>query len=186
MATTPLLGTLRQGGIIGSQDEVTVRSRIARGALVALRLLVAWTFIWPFLDKVFGLGFSTEPKGSVLNGGSPTAGFLLHGTKGPFAHVFDSVAGAVWLDALFMLGLLGVGLAFLLGIGTRVAAVSCTLMMAFMWLVTLLPAANPVTDAHWMIAIASIVVAATGAGDTLGLGRWWKGLALVRRFPWLV
>ncbi|WP_327256281.1 hypothetical protein [Streptomyces sp. NBC_01244] len=55
----------------------------ARIALAALRVLVAWTFIWPFLDKLFGLGFSTPAAKSVINGGSPTEGFLLHGTKGP-------------------------------------------------------------------------------------------------------
>ncbi|MGW4646179.1 hypothetical protein [Kitasatospora sp. NPDC004289] len=170
----------------GSPDDgVIVRSRAARGALVALRILIAWTFLWPFLDKMFGLGFATKSAAAVVNGGSPTEGFLLHGTQGPFAHLFDSVAGSPVLDALFMAGLLGVGLAFLFGIGTRVAAASATLMMAFMWLVTLQPATNPITDDHWMIAIGAIVVALTAAGDHLGLGRRWKATPLVRRFPWL-
>ncbi len=37
-------------------------------------------------------------------------------------------------DWLFMLGLLGVGLALLLGIGLRVAAVSGTVLFAMLWL----------------------------------------------------
>ncbi|WP_229897435.1 hypothetical protein [Streptomyces finlayi] len=170
----------------GSQDGVIVRGRAARGVLAGLRILVGWTFLWPFLDKMFGLGFATKTEAAVIHGGSPTAGFLLHGTKGPFAHAFDGVAGAPWLDALFMLGLLGIGLAFLLGIGTRIAAVSCTAMMAFMYLVTLQPASNPITDDHWMIALAAVAVAVTGAGSYFGLGRRWQELALVRRFRWLV
>ncbi|MFJ8041763.1 hypothetical protein ACIRBX_14825 [Kitasatospora sp. NPDC096147] len=167
------------------QDGPVVRSRAARYALAGLRVLVGWTFLWPFLDKMFGLGFATKSASAVVNGGSPTEGFLLHGTQGPFAHVFDSVAGSPVLDALFMTGLLGIGLAFLLGIGTRIAAASATLMMAFMWLVTLQPATNPVTDDHWMIAGAAIVLATTAAGDHLGLGRRWKATPLVRRFRWL-
>ncbi|MFF0746456.1 DoxX family protein [Streptomyces sp. NPDC004111] len=189
MATLPLEREGTHEGVRtapGSQDAVVVRSRGARAALVGLRLLVAWTFLWPFLDKVFGLGFATKSEAAWINGGSPTEGFLLHGTQGPFAHVFDGVAGAPWLDVLFMVGLLGIGLAFLLGVGTRVAAVSCTAMMAFMYLVSLWPASNPVTDSHWMIALAGIAVAATGAGDTWGLGRPWKNLALVRRHRWLI
>ncbi|MFE0704679.1 DoxX family membrane protein [Streptomyces sp. NPDC058872] len=114
-------GTTRPetGGTTGR----AVPGRAARGSLATLRIVLGWSFLWPFLDKMFGLGFSTESAGAVVNGGSPTEGFLLHGTKGPFAHVFDSVAGAWWLDTLFMLGLLGIGLALLLGIGTRIAAV---------------------------------------------------------------
>lgn len=157
-----------------------------RTALAALRVLVAWTFLWPFLDKLFGLGFSTPSAKSVVNGGSPTEGFLLHGTKGPFAHTFDSVAGAGWLDLIFMTGLLGIGLAFLLGIGTRIAAVSCAMMMGFMWLVTMLPATNPLTDDHWILAVAGAVVATTAAGDHFGLGRAWRRTALVRRYRFLI
>ncbi|MFD6433951.1 hypothetical protein [Streptomyces venezuelae] len=185
MAIRPLFGSTGRTYFLSDMDEAPVRSRFARGALVAMRLLLAWTFIWPFLDKMFGLGFATERDAAVIKGGSPTEGFLLHGTQGPFARAFDSVAGTVWLDTTFMLGLLGIGTAFLLGIGMRIAAVSCTLMMAFMWLVTLQPEANPVTDTHWMLATAAIVLAATRTGDTAGLGRWWRGLITVRRFPWL-
>lgn len=166
--------------------DPVVRGRAARGTLAALRLLLAWTFLWPFLDKLVGLGFATPSGSGAVDGGSPTEGFLRHGTKGPFAHLFDGAAGTWWLDSLFMLGLLGIGLAFLLGIGTRIAAAACVLMMAFMWLVTLRPPENPVTDSHWMLALAALVIATTRAGDFFGLGGVWKRLRLVRRHPWLV
>lgn len=85
-----------------------------------------------------------------------------------------------------MTGLLGIGLAFLLGIGTRIAAVSCAMMMGFMWLVTMLPETNPVTDNHWILAVAGAAVAATAAGDHFGLGRAWRRTALVRRYRFLI
>ena len=150
------------------------------------RLSLGWVFLWAFVDKTFGLGHETASNDSWLNGGSPTEGFLLHGTSGPFAHMFDSVAGAGWLDAVFMLGLLGVGLAMILGVGMRIAAAAGTLMMAFMWLVTLWPESNPFMDDHWMIALVLIVTAVTGAGRYYGLGGMWAQLPAVRRNRWLI
>lgn len=169
---------------LGFRSGPPVRSPAARGTLTAMRLLLAWTFIWPFLDKMFGLGFGTKSGQGVVDGGSPTLDFLEFGTKGPCKDLFASVAGAVWLDALFMFALLGIGLAFLLGIGLRVAAAGNLVLMFLMWLVTLRPAWNPVTDGHWLLALAGLVVAATHSGDTFGLGRWWKSLDPVRRAPW--
>ncbi|MCQ4210207.1 DoxX family membrane protein [Streptomyces longispororuber] len=177
-------GTPRRNA--GSQDGVVVRSAAARGVLAAARVLVGFYFLWAFLDKTFGFGRSTPSSGSWLNGGHPTEGFLLHGTTGPFAHMFDSVAGAWWLDTLFMAGLLGVGLAMILGIGMRIAAGAGTLMMAFMWLVTLWPGTNPFLDDHWMIALVLLATAATGAGGYFGLGRAWARLPIVRRNRWLI
>ncbi|MER7762077.1 hypothetical protein [Streptomyces sp. NPDC097619] len=184
--TRPAAPTTRSGAT-ATADATAARPavpshRAVRISLAALRALLAWTFLWPFLDKLFGLGFATPSEKSVLNGGSPTEGFLFHGTKGPFAHAFDSVAGAWWLDLLFMLGLLGVGLAFALGIGMRAATAACALMMASMWLVTLQPATNPITDDHWMIALAAVVLTVCRAGDHFGLGAAWRRTPLVRRF----
>ncbi|MFI5663474.1 hypothetical protein [Streptomyces sp. NPDC051684] len=100
--------------------------------------------------------------------------------------MFDSVAGAWWLDLVFMLGLLGVGLAMILGIGMRIAAAAGTLMMAFMWLVSLWPDSNPFMDDHWMIALVLLITAATGAGRYYGLGRVWAELPAVRKNRWLI
>ena len=48
------------------------------------RIGLGWTFLWAFLDKVFGLGFSTPSDRSWLSGGSPTEGFLANSAAGPF------------------------------------------------------------------------------------------------------
>ena len=71
-----------------------------------LRIMLGWIFLWPFLDKLFGWGFATEAGQGWLQGGSPTAGFLQFGTKGPLAEYFQSLAGQAWVDWLFMAGLL--------------------------------------------------------------------------------
>ena len=89
--------------------------------LGVIRLAMGWTFLWPFLDKAFGLGHETASADAWVNGGSPTAGFLGHATKGPFSDTYQSFAGHAWADWLFMLGLLGIGTALILGVAVRIA-----------------------------------------------------------------
>ena len=101
--------------------------------LAVFRVVLGFEFLWAFLDKTFGLGYATPSAKAWINGGSPTKGFLSNVAVGPFEATFHSWAGTPWANWLFMLGLLGIGLALILGIGLRVAAVSGTLMMLGMW-----------------------------------------------------
>jgi len=156
-----------------------------RYLLAGIRLALGWIFLWAFLDKVFGLGHSTASAKSWLNGGSPTKGFLGSATEGPFAGFYHSIAGVGVVDVLFMATLLGVGVALILGIGMRVAAGAGALLTVMMWTAVLPPASNPFMDDHLVYAAVLIVLALLGAGDTLGLGRQWSSLPLVRRATWL-
>jgi thiosulfate dehydrogenase [quinone] large subunit len=160
--------------------------RMAREVFGALRIVVGFTFLWAFLDKLFGLGHSTPSERSWLNGGSPTRGFLANSASGPFEGLYQDIAGATWADWLFMIGLAAIGTALLLGIGMRVAAASGALLYLLMWTVVLPPATNPVVDDHIIGALLLIGLALLHAGDTFGLGRWWKDRPLVRQNPWLV
>ena len=45
---------------------------------------------------------------------------------------------------------------------------------------------NPVVNEHLVYALVLILIPLTSAGDTLGLGRWWKGLGLVKKLPFLI
>jgi thiosulfate dehydrogenase [quinone] large subunit len=152
--------------------------------LAALRVVIGFTFFWAFIDKLFGLGYATPAAKSWLNGGSPTKGFL-SSSSGPFRGFYTSIAGDGWANWLFMLGLAALGVALLLGIGMRVAAVSGAILYLMMWTVVLPPSNNPVVDEHVIGALAVIVLGLASAGDTVGLGRWWKQLPIVQRNPWL-
>src|SRR3989338_9243781 len=88
---------------------------------ILLRIGMGIIFLWAFIDKVFGLGFSTLPGKAWLDGVSPTLGFLKFGSSGPFAPIFQGMAGSGIIDWLFMLGLLLVGLCLILGVGMRIA-----------------------------------------------------------------
>ncbi|GGR96537.1 membrane protein [Streptomyces humidus] len=165
-------------------------------AFASLRLLTGFVFLWAFLDKTFGLGYATPSGRGWIDGGSPTKGFLGSVAVGPMESTFHSWAGAPWADWLFMLGLLGIGLALTAGVALRIAAVAGTAMMALMWVAEWPPARhlsdgsasmsnNPFVDYHLIYAVALIVLAAAAAGDTLGVGRRWAGLPFVRDHSWL-
>lgn len=149
------------------------------------RVCLGWIFLWPFLDKTFGLGYGTAAEDAWLEGGSPTEGFLTFGTRGPFAEFFQGFAGDLWADWIFMVGLLAIGVALMVGIGVRVAAASGTTMLILMWLAALVPEHNPLIDDHIVYAIVLVGLAAANAGDTFGFGRWWSRHDLVQRFPLL-
>ena len=161
---------------------MTARTAVAY-VWAAARLALGWVFLWAFLDKMFGLGHETRVAQAWVNGGSPTEGFLAHGAAGPFAGFYHVIAGAAWADWLFMIGLLGIGLALVLGIGMRIAAVAGALLLVMMWAVVLPPEHNLCMDDHLIYALLIVGLALTGAGDAIGLGRWWTNTALVRRLP---
>ncbi|MER6786643.1 hypothetical protein ABT330_18840 [Streptomyces sp. NPDC000658] len=165
-------------------------------AFASLRLLTGFVFLWAFLDKTFGLGYATPSGRGWIDGGSPTKGFLGSVAVGPMESAFHSWAGAPWADWLFMLGLLGIGLALVAGVALRIAALAGTAMMALMWTAEWPPArhlsdgsasmsTNPFVDYHLIYAVVLIVLAAAAAGDTLGAGRPWAGLPFVRDHSWL-
>ena len=142
-------------------------------------------FLWAFLDKAFGLGHGTAAKDAWLSGGSPTKGFLAFGTKGPFAGMYHDIAGQTWADYLFMLGLVAIGVALIAGVAMRIAAASGVLLLVLMWTAVLPPDNNLFMDDHLIYAMILVVLAALGAGRTLGLGTLWEQLPVVRDNDWL-
>jgi thiosulfate dehydrogenase [quinone] large subunit len=154
-------------------------------ALVGLRLTLGWTLLWAFFDKLLGLGYATARDNAWINGGSPTTGYLSFVTKGIFSDFWQSIAGNTAIDALFMLGLLAVGVATILGIGMRLAAIGGAIMMFLLYTTNTPPANNPITDEHIVFIFGFLLLGAAKAGHYLGLGKWWASTKLVNKFPWL-
>jgi thiosulfate dehydrogenase [quinone] large subunit len=150
-----------------------------------LRLLLGWIFLWPFLDKVFGLGFATESGKAWIDGISPTYGFLNFGTRGPFADFFQSFAGNPFVDWIFMIGLLGIGIALILGIGVRIAAVAGSIMLILMYVAVIPPEHNPYVDDHIIYAVVLILLAYTDSGKYIGFGKRWTRSKIVSKLPFL-
>ncbi|HET7673679.1 MAG TPA: hypothetical protein VFK11_04175 [Candidatus Saccharimonadales bacterium] len=158
------------------------------------RIALGLIFLWAFVDKLWGLGYSTcasEKTGEIarfcdaswLNGGSPTAGFLQHATKGPFADFFQNLAGNGLVDWLFMLGLLGIGLALVLGIVMRLATVFGVILLGLMYLAAIPPANNPVIDDHIIYILVLVGLLKVNDEQKYGLGEKWAKTGLVKRYP---
>lgn len=181
-------GTPHAGTVPAQRDAgptLSGLSPVVTWTAAALRLSLGWVFLWAFLDKTFGLGYATESADAWLDGGSPTEGFLSFAATGPFQDVYNDIAGATWADWLFMIGLLCIGVALMLGVTMRIAAAAGALMLFLMWTAVLPPENNPFMDDHLVYGGLLVLLAALGAGRWFGLGAWWESLAVVRRNPWL-
>ncbi len=154
---------------------------------LAIRFSLAGIFLWAFFDKLFGLGLATAADKAWIRGGSPTSGFLQFGTTGPLRDVFNALSGSVLVDWLFMLGLLGIGLALLLGVGMKIAGWSGAVLMLLMWLALLFPKNNPILDEHivYLILFLGLATVQVRPGDYWGLGKWWRRKQVVQRYPFL-
>lgn len=185
-----------QGLTLPSASGNDVTESIAGYALAALRVATGFIFLWAFFDKLFGLGYATPSERAWIHGGSPTAGFLKSVSVGPMQSTFHSMAGQGWADWLFMIGLLGIGLAVMLGVAMWPSAVLGGLLLIFMWLAEFPPAkfaadgtptesTNPFVDDHLIEILILIALAAVAAGRVYGLGRIWASLPFVRDHRWL-
>jgi thiosulfate dehydrogenase [quinone] large subunit len=164
-----------------------------------LRIAIGWIFLWAFLDKLLALGFATgrdEETGKIdffspdawIHGGSPTQGFLEFGlhTKDPFESIYSDLAGLGWVDWIYMVSMAVIGVALILGIATRLAAIGGIIWMALFYTASAIwPENNPFLDDHIVYIIALAGIAYVGAGRYLGLGRWWEETGLARRYPLL-
>lgn len=153
--------------------------------LAFLRISLGLIFLWAFLDKLFGFGFSTPRDKSWLLGGSPTYGFLSNAVHGPFSSFYNSIASSSLVEWLFMLGLFFIGLCLILGIASRISGYLGSLLMILMWSSLLPPANHPFIDEHIIYALVLITIAVSDAGNYLGIGKWWSSISLVRNLPFL-
>lgn len=150
-----------------------------------LRICMGWIFLWAFMDKLLGLGFATTPQKAWIVGVSPTYAFLKFGTYGPFKQLFENVAGSFFVDWLFMLGLLGVGVALLLGIAKKLSTLSGCILLLLMW-VSMLPSKNnPLVDEHIIYILVLQLLLQLRSGEIMGLGKWWDNTTIVKKFPLL-
>lgn len=196
---TPVVTDVAPVSSLPADSPTNVMSIGALRAMAVMRITLGFVFLWAFLDKTFGLGFATgrDAKtgtidyfgdGAWINGGSPTEGFLSFGlnTKEPFTSMYSNLAGHAIVDWMFMLGLLGVGTALMLGVGIRIAAVSGIAMMTLMYTAgSIWSDNNPVVDDHVVYAVALVVIALAGADRTWGLGNRWRSLPVVQEHRFL-
>ncbi|PIP55516.1 MAG: hypothetical protein CO183_00840 [Candidatus Zambryskibacteria bacterium CG_4_9_14_3_um_filter_42_9] len=129
-----------------------------------LRIVMGLIFLWAFVDKTFGLGFSTTAEKAWVNGGSPTYGFLTNATRGPFEEFFKGLAGIVAVDWLFMIGLLFVGVTLIINRFVVWGAIAGMAMLLLMYLAVFPPENNPILDDHIVYILVLALIATKSRG----------------------
>jgi thiosulfate dehydrogenase [quinone] large subunit len=185
MATVAAPGADARTDARPAADDDVRRLLASRRMMAVVRIALGWVFLWAFLDKTFGWGFATERADAWVNGGSPTYGFLNFATEGKTFQTFFAGLSGTAADWLFMVGLLAIGLALMLGIGMRIAAVAGALLLVLMWAAELPLVNNPIIDDHIVYALVLGVLAIAGAGRTWGFGRAWERLPVVQHYRFL-
>ena len=128
-----------------------------------------------------------------VNGGSDPTSLSSRVQFGALNRPYQSLAGVAAFDWLFMMGLLGVGVALILGVALRPAAISGCLMLAMMYVASWpfakvsegVPTAsvNPIVDDHIVSFMALVVIGAFAALSVGAISRRWSALAFVRSHP---
>jgi len=107
--------------------------RTQQTALVVLRTLIGWHFLYEGFAKVVTPAWSRA--GAPL-GHFTSAGYL-RGSSGPFADLFRSLADASWLpwlDVIVAWSLVLIGLGLMLGLFTQLACVGALALLSLFYL----------------------------------------------------
>ncbi len=184
---TPVTAVIADGRAdttASTTEGATAERPYLRYVWAITRLSMGWIFLWPFMDKMFGLGHETPSAKAWINGGNPTKGFL-SGSIGPFSGIYQDIAGNSLINVLFMVGLLAIAVGLLLGIAMWPACIAGATLVTLMWSASLPPANDVFMDDHIIYALLLVGLAAVGAGKTFGFGTLWAGTGLVQRYRWL-
>jgi thiosulfate dehydrogenase [quinone] large subunit len=171
------------------------KNNLDQVTLGVLRIAMGFVFLWPFLDKMFGLGFATTPENSWLAGTSPTQGFLnFYGVNqnSPFAFLFSDVLGNTYqlVDIAYMGMLLFAGIALMSGVLVRLSSISTIIFLISVYLSEwiIAPAEgtmvfNPLIDDHIIYILVLLLFIIVPVGNYLGLGEWWSRFSFVEKYP---
>ena len=136
-------------------------TRVQQTALVFLRTLIGWHFLYEGLVK---LVWPAWTRAGVPVGRFSSAGYLRSST-GPLAEAFRAFADASWLpwlDLLVAWGLLLIGLALMLGLFTQVSCGGALALLAVFYL-SWLPTRGvyePGTEGNYLLVNKNLVEAA--------------------------
>lgn len=150
--------------------------------LAVFRILVGWLLLWGFLDKMFGLGFETPPGSGMIDGVSPSSA-VVYVTDGIFKDLFLAMAGNWFIDIIFMLGLLVLGVTMILGIASKLTTIGVSAFLLVMWMLEVPPKDNPLIDYHLILIIGTIATYCLKGFERYSLYDKWQETWLVKRFP---
>ncbi len=129
------------------------------------RMALGITFLWAGYEKIIGLSGSGGGVAGFLSGASVA--------KSPLAGFFNSLSGNLAVTNLVMYGEFLIGVSLVLGIFTRIGAVSGILQMALftlaMWPIQDKPTDNPLVDVRIFYGMLFVALFFLTPGRFLGL-----------------
>ncbi|MBI4433509.1 DoxX family membrane protein [Candidatus Uhrbacteria bacterium] len=145
--------------------------------LTLLRVAMGWMLLYAGVTK-------------LMNPAWTAAGYLRNAATFPeFYQWLAQPEHIAWVNASNAWGLTLLGVALLLGIGTRIASVlGVALMMLYYFPVLRFPYPNAhsyIVDEHIVYALVLLVLAAVDAGRMWGLDGWCARLPWCRRYRFL-
>ncbi|HEY6057484.1 MAG TPA: TQO small subunit DoxD, partial [Candidatus Limnocylindrales bacterium] len=170
-------------------------TRVQAKALFAVRLIIGWGFLYAGLEKIFDLAGSGKPFSA--------AGFLKFATGGTWPGVAAPEGAAApivnpthdfWvslggnaallpiINTLVVFGETAIGIALILGLATRFAALSGFVMMALFY-VAAWDFGFGLVNEHMAYMLACTTVGVLGAGRYYGLDAIVEKLGVVRTYP---
>jgi thiosulfate dehydrogenase (quinone) large subunit len=146
------------------------KTKASTYALVALRLLLGWLFLYSGFTKLMNPEFTS-------------AGLLTNAQSlQPIYEWFASEANIGWVNFLNVWGQLLIGAGLITGTFTKYASYAGVLLMVLYYFPSLdfpYVAHGYLVDEHVIYALAFIVLATHGAGKTMGADKW-----LSKKFKW--
>ena len=143
---------------------------LQRVILTVLRLMVGWVFLGAALRQIPDAGWSAA---GFMSRAANFSGFYNFLSTPPLINVIDALIP--WVHLLL-------GLALILGVFMRLAAVVGTVLM-ILYLLPRIEFPAVFTDAHIFYALIMIYLASVGAGRFWGLQNWVDGLLPAERHP---
>lgn len=137
---------------------MTQLSTLQRTALVVLRTLVGWHFLYEGYYKLMLPGWTRS--GQVV--GHWSAASYLKASTGPFAGLFHSLAGsgvAHWIDVVIPFALVLVGLSLMLGLFTQAGCLGALGLLTAFYLsaVPTLGVPQPGSEGSYLIVSKNLV-----------------------------
>lgn len=150
--------------------------------LAAFRVLAGWIMLWPFFDKMFGLGFQTPHGGGWIDGVSPSS-YVVYVADGVFKDFYTSLAGNFVIDVVLIAALLVLGVTLTLGVASKLTTFGMCAFLLVMYSLHIPPSDNPVVDYHILLVFGVLATYFLGGYDKLSLHPRWREARIVKKFP---
>ena len=160
----------------------TTYSPVQQGALILLRTVIGWHFLYEGYYKLTSPAWS--PTGTPLPHWT-SLGYL-KGASGPLAGLFQRMVSAgwtSWIDRTVKVGLLLIGLSLILGLFTKVGSWGALFFLALFYLlyVPLIGVPQPNNEGTYLIvnktlieAVAVFVLITFDTGAIAGIDLLWR------------